>query len=99
MRQHHSGNLQALRQPRVLTAACLQALFGTCAPGQLAGAFGEQIRLLKAAGSDAAGQVAHLVALEYLLSQRMPPSEVQPRDAPGLASLMGAPSWVVLCGG
>ena len=55
----------------------MQALFGTCSAGQLAGAFETHIALLKEAGGDAPGQVAHLVALEYLLSQRLPPSEVR----------------------
>ena len=55
---------------------CLQALFAPCPAGKLQPAFLSHTALLKAAGKDAPGQVAHLVALEHLLSQRLPPTEV-----------------------
>ena len=53
-----------------------QALFAECAEGKLQPAFQSHLDLLKMAGKDAPGQVAHLVALEHLLSQRLPPTEV-----------------------
>ena len=66
----------------------LQALFAECADGKLHPAFQSHLALLKAAGKDAPGQVAHLVALEHLLSQRLPPSEVRTLAPAGILSCM-----------
>ena len=55
--------------------------------------------LLKAAGSNPAGKVSHLVALEHLLSQRLPPIEVRPLLAlPRRAQCMISCYWVVAAG-